>query len=140
MDSTDLSQYKIKEWRLERMLGVSHFRLPPDFRTKGNDDNDMNRFLTVPFLRFPKWHYCSFCGQMQELEYHQKNKELCKGCEQKGYKNFIFQVPFVAMCEKGHLQDFLGGSGSIKKKYILQKNNVSDEHRRRSTYIHASKM
>ncbi|WP_340019369.1 DUF1998 domain-containing protein [Paenibacillus sp. FSL H3-0457] len=106
MDSTDLSQYKIKEWRLERMLGVSHFRLPPDFRTKGNDDNDMNRFLTVPFLRFPKWHYCSFCGQMQELEYHQKNKELCKGCEQKGYKNFIFQVPFVAMCEKGHLQDF----------------------------------
>lgn len=106
MDLTDLSQYKIQEWRLERMLEVSHFRLPPDFRTRSSDDNKMNMFLSVPFLRFPKWHYCPFCGQMQELEYHRRSNELCKGCEQKDYKNYLVQAPFIAICEKGHLQDF----------------------------------
>ncbi|WP_339815351.1 DUF1998 domain-containing protein [Paenibacillus sp. FSL R5-0928] len=106
MDSTDLSQYKIKEWRLERLLGVDHFRLPPDFRTRSSGDEDMNMFLTVPFLRFPKWHYCTFCGQMNELQYYEKKNELCKGCEQKGYKNYLVQAPFIAICERGHLQDF----------------------------------
>lgn len=106
LDFTDLSQYKINEWRLERMLGVSHFRLPPDYRIKSSDENEFNMYLTVPFLRFPKWHYCSFCGQMKELELHHKGKELCKSCEEKGYKNYLVQVPFIAICEKGHLQDF----------------------------------
>ncbi|MBY0011633.1 DUF1998 domain-containing protein [Paenibacillus typhae] len=106
MDSTDLSQYKIKEWRLERMLGVDHFRLPPDFRTRSSGDENMNMFLTVPFLRFPKWHYCTFCGQMNELQYYEKKNELCKGCEEKGYRNYLVQAPFISICEKGHLQDF----------------------------------
>ncbi|WP_339323492.1 DUF1998 domain-containing protein [Paenibacillus sp. FSL W8-0194] len=106
MDSTDLSQYKIKEWRLERILGVDHFRLPPDFRTRNNGDENMNMFLTVPFLRFPKWHYCTFCGQMHELQFYEKKNELCKDCEKKGYKNYLVQVPFISICEKGHLQDF----------------------------------
>lgn len=108
MDYTDISQYKINEWRLERMLNVDHFRLPPDFRTRSNGDENTNLHLTIPFLRFPNWHYCTFCGLMQEVRYHEKQKNLhCKICEEKGYKNrYLVQAPFIAICEKGHLQDF----------------------------------
>lgn len=106
MDFTDLSHYKIHEWRLQRMLGVDHFRLPPDFRTRGSGTDSFNLFLTVPFLRFPKWHYCTYCGQMIELQYYEKQNELCRNCERKGYKNYLVQTPFIAICERGHLQDF----------------------------------
>ena len=35
-------------------LGVTHFRLPPDFRVPYGRDQTPNAYLTVPFLRFPR--------------------------------------------------------------------------------------
>ncbi|QLG36923.1 DUF1998 domain-containing protein [Paenibacillus sp. E222] len=103
-ERVDLSQYKIKEWRLERLLGVDHFRLPPDFRYKGAGEN--NKFLTVPFLRFPQWHYCTFCGDMKKTELTTKSREECSTCKANNIKKFMVQVPFIAICENGHIQDF----------------------------------
>lgn len=103
-ERVDLSQYMIKEWRLERLLGVDHFRLPPDFRYRGESDN--NKFLNVPFLRFPQWHYCTFCGDMKKTELTTKSREKCTSCEAKNIKKFMVQVPFIAICENGHIQDF----------------------------------
>ncbi|MGG3641176.1 DrmB family protein [Bacillus gobiensis] len=106
-DNADIEHFKIHEWRLERLLHVDHFRLPPDFRKKGQSDEGINLYLTVPFLRFPQWHYCRFCGKLEKFKLHtSSNRMECPSCNEKKYKNYLVQVPYVAMCEHGHLQDF----------------------------------
>jgi hypothetical protein len=106
-DNTDIEHFKVHEWRLERLLNVHHFRLPPDFRKKGQSNEAINLFLNVPFLRFPQWHYCRFCGRLEQFKLHtSSNRMECPTCKTKDYKNFLVQVPYIAMCEHGHLQDF----------------------------------
>ena len=48
-----VNQFKVTEWRLERLLEVNHFRLPPDYRKPIRGQPNINVYLTVPFLRFP---------------------------------------------------------------------------------------
>ncbi|MBT2636697.1 DUF1998 domain-containing protein [Bacillus sp. ISL-39] len=106
-DNVDINHFKIYEWRLERLLQVDHFRLPPDFRKKGQSDEGINLYLNVPFLRFPQWHYCRFCGRMEKFKLHtSSNRMECPTCKAKKFSNYLVQVPYVAMCESGHLQDF----------------------------------
>ena len=59
--------FKIKEWRLQQRLGVSHFRSPPDYRKfefflQGQKNLD----LKIPFLRFPTWHRCMKCKMLSK--------------------------------------------------------------------------
>lgn len=103
----DPEEYRIEEWRLQRRLGVDHFRLPPDFRPKRRGENAPNFQLTVPFLRFPQWHFCPFCGLLQRLPLTVRKHQHCPACDQNGNRRVrLNQVPFVAMCDRGHLQDF----------------------------------
>jgi hypothetical protein len=99
----DVQEFMVEEWRLERALGVTHFRLPPDFRTWRFPDPPPNVYLTVPALRFPRWHFCPGCHRLTELPLARRGRVRCTtpGC-----KRLLAQVPFVAMCEYGHLQDF----------------------------------
>lgn len=104
-DDVDRSEFRVEEWRLAQQLGVDHFRLPPDFRIiKG--ESVPNAYLTVPFLRFPQWHYCQSCGHLKELKLSQRSKEKCPKCEEKKRNRYLVQVPIVAMCDRGHIQDF----------------------------------
>ena len=58
--SVRVNDFKIKEWRLQRRLGVSHFRAPPDFRKfEYHLQGQKNLGLKIPFLRFPTWHRCA---------------------------------------------------------------------------------
>lgn len=102
----DESEFRVEEWRLQRLLNVDHFRLPPDYRSAGFGEPVPNSELTVPFLRFPQWHYCPKCGLLKKLPLTARGKQHCPGCEAKGKKRGLVQVPFVAMCDHGHLQDF----------------------------------
>ena len=103
----DPTEYRIEEWRLQRRLGVDHFRLPPDFRIRRRGEQAPNFYLTVPFLRFPKWHFCPLCSLLIEVPLTVRTRLLCPACQQtKKKKIVILQVPFVAMCDRGHLQDF----------------------------------
>lgn len=101
-------EFRVKEWRLEKILGVDHFRQPPDYRIKrkGEGEDIPNLWLTIPFLRFPKWHYCTTCGRLEELPLTLKEKVKCRDCESKGRTRYLVQVPLVAICEHGHIQDF----------------------------------
>ena len=102
----DLEEYKVHEWRLEKLLEVDHFRLPADFRI-GNKEQDIpNAWLTQPFLRFPRWHFCPTCSRLCERPLTERGRILCPACLRDGKKKPLFQVPFVAMCERGHVQDF----------------------------------
>src|SRR4051794_27122994 len=55
-DSRDIEidEFRIEEWRLERRLGVDHFRLPPDYRRPRRGMRVPNVDLRVPCLRFPQ--------------------------------------------------------------------------------------
>lgn len=102
----DVDEYRVEEWRLQRHLNTDHFRLPPDFRRLRRGQSVPNTGLTIPFLRFPTWHFCPFCKILRQLPMSTKGAELCMGCLSQGKRNYLFQVPFVAICDHGHIQDF----------------------------------
>ncbi len=103
----DINEFRIEEWRLQRRLGVDHFRLPPDFRVRRQSDEAPNFYLTVPFLRFPKWHFCPSCNLLVALPLTVRTRQHCSACFDSRKKRIVLlQVPFVAMCDRGHLQDF----------------------------------
>lgn len=110
VDSVDFEEFQIEEWRLEKALRVSHFRLPPDYRTKRFGEAEAkNLRLSVPALRFPTWNFCRRCKLLQQLPLGFRGRKRCKECEAKPGKlraPIIAQVPFIAVCEYGHLQDF----------------------------------
>ena len=119
-DTEYIEEFKFFEWRLEKQLAVNHFRLPPDHRNPYNnfrsDSNDPNLLLTIPFLRFPKWHFCSYCRKLRKVSLAKREQVICNECtdnikkkspSRKYYYNVeMIQVPIVAVCEHGHIQDF----------------------------------
>lgn len=104
----DIDEYKLEEWRLQNQLNVSHFRLPPDYRDRGSGDKIPNFMLTVPFLRFPQWHFCPSrgCKRLYKFPLSMREKKKCDDCAGKKKTRYVLQVPFVAICAQGHLQDF----------------------------------
>lgn len=104
-ENIDKLEYQVDEWRLAGRLNVAHFSLPPDHRRVRRDPKT-NGYLTVPFLRFPQWHYCTRCGRMRRVPLVTKGRMKCQECESRGWTRYIVQVPFVAMCDSGHIQDF----------------------------------
>ena len=105
-ENIDQREFQVDEWRLAARLNVEHFYLPPDHRRVRRHDPPTNGYLTVPFLRFPQWHYCTRCGLMRKVPLVTKTRLKCAECEARGWTRYIVQVPFVAMCDTGHIQDF----------------------------------
>jgi len=107
----DLDEFRLEEWRLQAELRVSHFRLPPDWRTQRRYGGDIpNLKLPVPYQRFPMWNFCPACKQLDQLPLSTRGRAKCENPEHSargsGRSPFVAQVPFVAICEYGHLQDF----------------------------------
>ncbi|MGM0608744.1 MAG: DrmB family protein [Candidatus Muiribacteriota bacterium] len=102
----DVEEYRIKdEWRLNRYLQVKELRLPPDYRRRNQGIKPSNPGKTIPFLRFPTWHYCIGCGKMKKtsMTYQGRSNELeCPDC---GEKKMV-QVRFISVCEEGHIMEF----------------------------------
>lgn len=110
-NQSDIHEFIINdEWRIQRDLMIQQLRLPPDYRRSQNGVEVPNIGMTIPFLRFPTWHYCSVCGKMEKtsLTYSGTgNQKICPVCHQKkSIKNPLVQVRFVAVCEHGHIMDF----------------------------------
>lgn len=110
----DMDEFIVEEERLARRLQVKNFRLPPDFRQHG--PGVMNAGQKVPFVRFPRWHYCPRCGHMEFLSLFKDKKPRCRGLEfdnglscrnEPDYRRqILIPVRFVAACPVGHIQDF----------------------------------
>jgi hypothetical protein len=111
-DTVDVEEFEIEEWRLQAALRVTHFRLPPDYRVITYGEAGVkNLRLTVPFLRFPTWNFCPRCKRLVHLPLSFKGRQRCEYCEVELFGTrkkapFVAQVPFIAICEYGHLQDF----------------------------------
>ena len=107
----DRQEFRVDEPRLERLLGVGQLLLPPDFRKRSRHEQGVpNQELTIPFLRFPKWHQCSRpeCGRIDEFPLSRRDAPRCPACRTRGRQDGppMHQVRFVAMCERGHIRDF----------------------------------
>lgn len=111
-DSSDINidEFKFQEWRLQELLGVEHFRLPPDYRDSWRNASDTpNAGMTLPALRFPTWHFCHYCHLLEQKGTYERGyggRIKCQECEASNRTSYMYQVPFVAMCDLGHLQDF----------------------------------
>jgi hypothetical protein len=109
----ELNEYRAQDWRLEQRLRVREFRLPPDYRIRRRGDDLRNTNLKVPVLRFPRWSFCMYCKRLelsplsmaQPVECpDRKHKQDDGGVKRKAPR--MSQVPFVAICVRGHLDDF----------------------------------
>ncbi|WP_328376258.1 DUF1998 domain-containing protein [Micromonospora zamorensis] len=103
-----LEEYQEHDWRLEARLRVSEFRLPPDWRHGGTGNDTRNVKLTVPVLRFPRWSFCMYCKRLKISTLSMQQQEQCPDREhsERQYKPRMSQVPFVAICRNGHIDDF----------------------------------
>lgn len=108
MSHLALEEYQEHDWRLEARLQVSEFRLPPDYRHKGQGEDNRNVKLTVPVLRFPRWNFCMFCKRLELSTLTMRQSVTCKDQKHSSwkFKPRMTQVPFVAVCSAGHLDDF----------------------------------
>lgn len=107
-------EFKVIEERLQARLRIDHFRLPPDFREPVTGVQHPN--LRIPFVRFPRWHYCPRCGNMVELGLFGGSQR----CDGPNYatglschsllprkRPQLLPMRFVAVCgQQGHIQDF----------------------------------
>lgn len=109
---TDVKPFLIKDERLQKRLGVKELRWPPDFRDRDSDIVNYN--LKIPAVRFPRWHYCPFCGTMQKVGYFTK-QPTCdayqwphgRKCNPNArYKHRLIPERFVVACPNGHIDDF----------------------------------
>ena len=113
----DLDEFRVPEWRLQRILGVGQLRLPPDHREPFGygEPNKTNMWLSIPMLRFPRWHFCarSSCRALIDKPQVATGRQFCPQCDQQektgrkgGRRSLLAQVPFMAVCSNGHCQDF----------------------------------
>jgi hypothetical protein len=112
------SGWLIREERLEARLSrpgqpITHFRMPPDYREP--DGGAKFARQKIPFVRFPRWHYCHHCGGMEFLTPFSSTPQRCSGreyenqsCASRPQKRrpFLIPVRFIAACDLGHVQDF----------------------------------
>lgn len=116
-DRIDLSEFEIREPRLEQLLGVNRFRKPFPFR----ENSKKNSRLTIPGVRFPQWHYCIRCGIMRQIELNRQENPRCSSGECRGR---LIPVRFVAVCPQGHIQDvpfldWVHPDGLDEQKHVL---------------------
>lgn len=103
-----LEDFRVHDWRLEARLKVQEFRLPPDYR-KGSSEDHRNEKLNVPALRFPCYSFCMYCKKLRTVPLSFQDdvrcdEPTCMRNRRLGPK--MSQVPFVAICRRGHIDDF----------------------------------
>lgn len=109
-DNTDLAleDFTVHDWRLETRLNVKEFRLPPDWRS-GSGTDRRNARLSIPALRFPGYAFCMYCKRLKKVPPSFQDVVRCEDSAHTGGKGKgprMSQVPFVALCEDGHIDDF----------------------------------
>lgn len=109
-DNTDLAleDFVVHDWRLEARLNVKEFRLPPNWRAGAGDDH-RNARLSVPALRFPRYAFCMYCKRLKQVPLSFQEVVRCEDSAHTGGRGKgprMSQVPFVAICEDGHIDDF----------------------------------
>lgn len=102
-------EFVVDEWRLQERLKVRQLRLPPERRVPfQGGGSQYNVKLHVPALRFPRWSFCIYCKRLEVTTLSMAQPVRCPDPKHEGRKAapVMSQVPFVVICERGHLDDF----------------------------------
>lgn len=117
-DDHKFDDFIIIDERLTKRLGGKQLVMPPDFRERRQDAEHAE--MKIPAVRFPLWHYCPVCGNMEKVG-EAGVKQICDGISRRKSQNGKYcdknrgkqrrlpqLVPerFVAVCENGHIEDF----------------------------------
>jgi len=108
----DPKEFEFNEWRLQDLLMVDHFKEPPDYRPyyRYSPQEVQNRDIFIPHLRFPTWYRCPLCSSLTPLNLTLSDDyPKCrwkKNDEGRKCGVRLVQVPVVAVCRTGHMQDF----------------------------------
>lgn len=105
-------EFIIRDERLQKRLGVEELRLPPDFRDRKSDPINSN--LIIPAVRFPRWQYCPYCGNMEYVGLFTKQPTCSafqwstgRNCDPNARnKRKLIPERFVVVCPNGHIDDF----------------------------------
>lgn len=103
---------QIRDPRLAASLGVSHFRMPPAATRPDGRQGDR-----LPFVRFPRWHFCPRCGALHRVGPDRRRLPRCsseisltaaKPCTSRAERSrpVVRPLRFVVACENGHVEDF----------------------------------
>lgn len=117
-DNDAIDEFKIEDERLSKRLGGKLLVAPPDYREKSSDTRF--DYIKIPAVRFPLWHYCPVCGNMEKLGQNSQSRK-CSGeiRRSNGKDTYCFKnikkpnklptlIPerFIAVCKHGHIEDF----------------------------------
>lgn len=102
---------ELMDWRLAKRLGVEKLYSPPTVNLKYEENGSfLNQYVPkIPALRFPTWYFCRVCHALVQRELDFIGPLRCSDTyhEKKGFKGPVMtQVPYVAICSSGHLNDF----------------------------------
>jgi len=88
--------------RLSNILNVSGFRSAPAI----SSDNESKYSPGAPYMRFPRWLFCSDCRKMVHLgDRNDLSVPTCESCESKNDYLPLVPMRFVGICDAGHLDD-----------------------------------
>src|SRR5699024_8043811 len=105
-----VDEFEIQEPRLRSILYVEKLLMPPDYRPSyrykhaGQVLTQTNTDIYIPLLRIPSWHYCPSCKTLHQSDMSNSTSWIdCKKCKA---RRKMIQVPFVIVCQNGHISDF----------------------------------
>lgn len=107
----------LRDDRLAQRLGVTEFRLPPQKPEKGVDGTGRDN---IPYVRFPRWHFCPRCRVLKKASLYADKRPRCDNTETsrrlgtrgscgqlKQYRRpRMLPLRFIAVCPAGHIEDF----------------------------------
>ena len=85
--------------RLQQILGVRYFRIPPEA-----PERDWQNARKIRYSYFPRWMFCKTCKSLKRYlpnDITPDEPPLCFRCN----TDTLSPIRFVAGCEDGHLQD-----------------------------------
>lgn len=97
---------RVNDPRLQKLLNVDHFKLPP---VEDKDHKDR----ALPAVRLPGWLQCPKCDRIAHADDWSSDDGIadrwchaCTGQRSKRHRVMVVPVRFVVSCERGHLDDF----------------------------------
>jgi len=95
---------EIHDERLEKLLNVEKFNLPPD----------KDSISGLPFVRFPNWYFCPKCKVLKSLKDWEKDFRPSKRSKDSNMRApkcmecnaMLVPAGIVIACEAGHIDDF----------------------------------
>lgn len=114
---SDMPPEDLFDARFAKRLGVRKFRQPPPAPSWENPD----RGAPLPFVRFPRWHFCPRCRRLRDVPNFVHMPPQCDSelsspalkkttmpCSKLPARKRYRMVPlrFIVACRAGHIEDF----------------------------------